>query len=158
MIFVCRCEVKTSVAPGHYGSGLVKRQYEFLEHVCRCVGMLAKGRVHASRSVIAHFLSLVARFSVRTAIRAPGQKCFFFGCHRCKKRFFILFLLPHGITAHPEGPASAESYAVVFAGRPSAMVHFAAEFDLAVRARSDIDSATGAIGFHVFSRLRDALR
>ena len=158
MIFVCRCEVKTSVAPGHYGSGLVKRQYMFLEHVCRCVGMLAKGRVHASRSVIAHFLSLVARFSVRTAIRAPGQKCFFFAAIGARNVFFILFLLPHGITAHPEGPASAESYAVVFAGRPSAMVHFAAEFDLAVRARSDIDSATGAIGFHVFSRLRDALR
>jgi len=120
--------------------------------------MLAKGRVHASRSVIAHFLSLVARFSVRTAIRAPGQKCFFLAAIGARNVFFILFLLPHGITAHPEGPASAESYAVVFAGRPSAMVHFAAEFDLAVRARSDIDSATGAIGFHVFSRLRDALR
>jgi len=121
--------------------------------------MLAKGRVHASRIAIAHFLFLVARFSVRTAIRAPGQKCFFFCGRRCTKRFFfILIRLPHGITAHPEGPASAGSYAAVFTGRPSTMVPFAAEFDLAVRARSDIDSAAGAMSFHVFSRLRDALR
>jgi len=75
--------------------------------------------------------------------RPPGQECILAAIGA--RDVFLIFDVPHDIPAHTGGPASAGNYFAVFVAWASAMVHFAAEFDLAECARSDIDSSAGAI-------------
>jgi len=63
-----------------------------------------------------------------------------------QKAFFV-FDVPRDMPAHPKGPARAWKNSDVFLAWAPAMLHFKAEFDLAVRARSDIDSVAGAMSF-----------
>jgi len=88
--------------------------------------------------------------------RPPGQECILAAIGARNVFLFSMCLMT--FLPHTEGPASAGNYFTVFVAWASAMVHFAAEFDLAECARFDIDSSAGAIMVNdALSRLRDAL-
>merc|ERR1711924_90439 len=126
--------------------GWVKRQVKVFGACVQACCYVGKGweRIVAHASLFCTDTVHRARRAVFRCARPPGQGCGFVAigakgvfCFRCAAR--------HACTS--QGPREGVENSDVFLAWAPAMLHFKAEFDLAVRARSDIDSVSGAMSF-----------